>query len=200
MTTDLVFRPASPADAYALAELSIMAGDGLYEFLLEELAPTEMLAGLISRTVKQGTGGFSWRQCLVADNQGVIGMINAFPAAWLRDEERDILPHDRVQILDPIDQVQDWESFLVNSVAVRPQYRRRGVGTRLMEMAIEQARAGGFARLSANVWADNVAARALFRRQGFDSQTQVEVAPHPALAHAGGSLLMVRQIVKVRPT
>jgi ribosomal protein S18 acetylase RimI-like enzyme len=166
----------------------------MYEFLLEELAPREMLAGLIARTMKRDTGGFSWRHCFVADDKGIVGMINAFPAAWLREEERDILPQDRVQILDPIDQAQDWESFLVNSVAVRPQHRRQGIGTRLLEMAIEQARAGGFARLTANVWADNFAACAVFEKAGFDVQTRVEVPPHPGLAHIGGSLLMGRQI------
>jgi ribosomal protein S18 acetylase RimI-like enzyme len=194
MTAGIVFRSASPADAYALAELSILAGDGMYEFLLEELASREMLAGLIARTMKRDTGGFSWRHCFVADDKGVVGMINAFPAAWLREEERDILPQDRVQILDPIDQAQDWESFLVNSVAVRPQHRRQGIGTRLLERAIEQARAGGFARLTANVWADNFAACAVFEKAGFDVQTRVEVPPHPGLAHIGGSLLMGRQI------
>jgi ribosomal protein S18 acetylase RimI-like enzyme len=193
MTTGIVFRAALPADAYALAELSILAGDGMYEFLLEEMAPREMLAGLIARSMKQDAGGFSFRHCFVADDKGVVGMINAFPAAWLLEEERDILPQDRVQILDPIDQAQDWESFLVNSVAVRPAHRRQGIGTRLMEMAIEQARAGVFARLTANVWADNVAARALFESQSFSVETQVEVPPHPALAHFGGSLLMARQ-------
>ena len=193
MTAGIVFRPALPADAYALAELSILAGDGMYEFLLEEMAPREMLAGLIARSMKQDAGGFSWRHCFVADDKGVVGMINAFPAAWLRKEERDILPQDRVQILDPIDQAQDWESFLVNGVAVRPQHRRQGIGTRLLEMAID-GRAGVFARLTANVWADNVAARALFESQGFRVQTQVEIPPHPALAHVGGSLLMAWQI------
>jgi ribosomal protein S18 acetylase RimI-like enzyme len=197
MTAGIIFRPASPADAYALAELSILAGDGMYEFLLEELAPREMLAGLIARTMKRDTGGFSWRHCFVADDKGVVGMLNAFPAAWLREEERDILPQDRVQILDPIDQAQDWESFLVNSVAVRPQHRRQGIGTRLLEMAIEQARAGGFARLTANVWADNFAACAVFEKGGFGVQTRVEVQPHPGLAHIGGSLLMARQIEAV---
>jgi ribosomal protein S18 acetylase RimI-like enzyme len=201
MTDGIVFRPASPADAYALAELSILAADGMYEFLLEEMAPREMLAGLVSRSVKQDAGGFSWRHCLVADDKGVVGMINAFPAAWLREEERDILPQDRVQILDPIDQAQDWESFLVNSLAVRSQHRRQEIGTRLLELAIEQARAGGFTRLTANVWADNFAARAVFEKQGFAVQTQVEVPPHPAcpgepwaLVHVGGSLLMARQL------
>ncbi len=109
---------------------------------------------------------FSWRHCFVADDKGVVGMINAFPAAWLREEERDILPQDRVQILDPIDQAQDWESFLVNGVAVRRDHRRQGIGKRLMEWAIEQARAGGFARLSANVWADNVQRPCSFREPG----------------------------------
>jgi ribosomal protein S18 acetylase RimI-like enzyme len=193
MTTGVVFRAAAPADSYALAELSMMAGDGLYEFLLEEMAPREMLAGLIARTMKQDAGGFSWRHCFVADDKGVVGMINAFPAAWLREEERDILPQDRVQILDPIDQAQDWDSFLVNSIAVRPQRRRQGIGKGLMKMAIEQARAGAFARLTANVWADNVAARGLFETEGFAVQTRVEVPPHPGLAHTGGSLLMARQ-------
>src|SRR3984885_6480342 len=197
MTAGIVFRPALPADAYALAELSIMAGDGMYEFLLEEMAPREMLAGLIARSMKQDAGGFSWRHCFVADDKGVVGMINAFPAAWLREEERDILPRDRVQILDPIDQAQDWDSYLVNSIAVRPQHRRQGIGTRLLEMAIEQARAGGFARLTANMWADNVAACAVFEKGGFGGQTRGEVQPRPGLAHIGGSLLMARQIEAV---
>ena len=48
MVTLMLFRAALPADAYALAELSIIAGDGMYEFLLEELAPKEMLAGLMA--------------------------------------------------------------------------------------------------------------------------------------------------------
>ena len=87
MPSGIVFRAALPADAYALAELSIMAGDGMYEFLLEEMAPKEMLAGLMARSMKQDTGGFSWRHCFVADDKGVVGMINAFPAAWLREEE-----------------------------------------------------------------------------------------------------------------
>jgi GNAT superfamily N-acetyltransferase len=191
MSSTVVFRPALPADAFALAELSIMAGDGLYEFLLEEMAPKEMLAGLMARSMKQDTGGFAWRHCFVADEQGVVGMINAYPAAWLLEQERDILPQERVQILDPIDQAQDWESFLINGVAVRPPHRRQGIGRRLMEWAVEQARAGGFTRVSLNVWEDNAAARVLCEKVGFRMQTRIEVAEHPGLRHTGGNLLMV---------
>jgi GNAT superfamily N-acetyltransferase len=189
---DQVFRAALPGDAYALAELAITAGDGMYEFLLQEMAPKEMLAGLMARSIKHGTGGLSWRNCFVAVDQGVIGMINAFPAAWLREEEQDILPQDRVQVLGPIDQAQDWESFLVNGVAVYASHRRQGIGNRLIEWSVEQARARGFSRITSTVWEDNVAARSLFERQKFRVQTRIEVAGHPELSHTGGSLLMIR--------
>ena len=190
----IAFRAALPADAYALAELSIMAGDGMYEFLLEEMVPKEMLAGLVARSMKQDTGGSCWRQCFVAEGKGVVGMINAFPAAWLRDQERDLLPEDRVQILDPIDQAQDWESYLINSVAVRRDQRRHGIAGQLVKWAIEQATVAGFARLSVNVWADNVAAVALFEKEGFHVRTRIEVLEHPRLSHVGGSLLMTRKM------
>jgi GNAT superfamily N-acetyltransferase len=189
MPSGIVFRAALPADAYALAELSIMAGDGMYEFLLEEMAPKEMLAGLMARSMKQDTGGFCWRHCFVAEDKGVVGMINAFPAAWLQEEEQELLPQDRVQILKPIDDSQDWDSFLVNGLAVRASHRGQGVGKRLLEWAMEQAEAGGFARLSANVWADNVAARGLFESRGFALQKRIEVPEHAGLSHVGGSLL-----------
>ena len=187
------FRAALPGDAYALAELAITAGDGMYEFLLQEMAPKEMLAGLMARSIKQGNGGLSWRNCFVAVDQGVvIGMINAFPAEWLHEEEQDILPQDRVQVLGPIDQAQDWESFLVNGVAVQASHRRQGIGNRLIEWSVEQARVRRFSRITSTVWEDNVAARSLFERQKFRVQTRIEVDRHPELSHTGSSLLMMR--------
>jgi len=189
----MLFRAALPGDSYALAELAISAGDGMYEFLLQEMAPREMLAGLMARSIKQGAGGLSWRNCFVAVDQGVVvAMINAFPAAWLRDEEQDILPQDRVRVLEPIDQAQDWDSFLVNGVAVQASYRRQGAGKRLIEWSVEQARARGLARITSNVWDDNVVARSLFERQGFRVQRRIEVSRHPELSHTGSSLLMAR--------
>lgn len=166
----------------------------MYEFLLEDMAPREMLAGLMARTMKQDSGGSCWRHCFVADDHGVVGMVNAYPAAWLREEERDLLPPDRVQLLDPIDQAQDWQSFLINCIAVRPQHRRQGIGTRLVEWSIEQAKAGGFTRISVNVWEDNLAARELFEQQGFALRARVHVPQHPALLHVGGCLVMTRPV------
>jgi ribosomal protein S18 acetylase RimI-like enzyme len=189
--SEFVFRAATPADAYALAELAIIGGDGMYQFLLEDMAPKEMLAGLMARSIRQNDGVYSWRNCYVAEEHGTLaGMIHMLAAARLREEKLDSLPAERVQVLEPIDQAQDWQSFLVNSVAVRGPYRRRGVATRLLGQAVEQAREDGFARVTANVWQDNLAAGSLFEKSGFQLSRKVEVPQSPGLTHAGGSLLM----------
>jgi ribosomal protein S18 acetylase RimI-like enzyme len=189
MPGNILLRPARPEDAYGLSELSIAAGDGMYEFLLEGLAPAPLLAPLIARTIKQEEGGFSWRHCHVADEKGVVGMVNAFPADWLRKEEKDVLPEDRVRVLEAIDEAQDWDSFLINGIAVRAPFRRQGIGHQLLSWAIEEAKTAGLARVTANVWAENAAARGLFEKLGFAIEKKIDVTPHEGLRHRGGCLL-----------
>ena len=60
----------------------------------------------------------------------------------------------------------EGEAEIVN-VAVRPDLRGRGVGTRLMCFFLERARAAGMARVFLEVRAGNVAALALYARVGF---------------------------------
>jgi GNAT superfamily N-acetyltransferase len=190
---NVIFRPAVPSDAYPIAELAILAGDGIYEFLLEEMVPREMLAGMVARAVKRVNGGLTWGRCFVAEwEKQVIGMVNAYPAVWLKDEQEDLLPKDRVELLSPIDQGQDWESYLLNSIAVRVDHRRKGIAAELVEWSRQEAKAAGCSRLSLNVWADNLPARAFFEKMGFETARVFEIPPDPRLGHHAGSLLMVR--------
>jgi ribosomal protein S18 acetylase RimI-like enzyme len=192
----ICFRRAAAADAFAIAELMILAGGGMYEFLLEEMVPKALLAGLIAKSVKREEGGSSWRHCFVAERDGrIAGMINAYPAAWLESQDLTMLPPDRVAVLDPIDQVQQWQSYLISGIAVRHEDRRQGIARHLLECAIGRAEAEGFSRASLNVWADNRLARGFFAKQGFTLEKLVEVPEHPALGHAGGSMLLVRELV-----
>jgi [ribosomal protein S18]-alanine N-acetyltransferase len=53
------------------------------------------------------------------------------------------------------------------SLAVHPDWRRRGLGTVLLRQAIERARRGGARWLSLDVDLANLEARRLYRREGF---------------------------------
>jgi RimJ/RimL family protein N-acetyltransferase len=52
-------------------------------------------------------------------------------------------------------------------IGLLPAYRSRGIGRRLMQAAIEAARARGFERVTLNVHANNMRARALYEKLGF---------------------------------
>lgn len=55
-------------------------------------------------------------------------------------------------------------------IALLPRARRRGVGARLMDAAIQAAWAKGLTRIELSVRADNLRAKALYERFGFASE------------------------------
>lgn len=61
----------------------------------------------------------------------------------------------------------DDERFLIDGLAVAPDWRSRGLGTALIEALAAEARARGYARLRLDVADQNPRARALYERLGF---------------------------------
>jgi RimJ/RimL family protein N-acetyltransferase len=52
-------------------------------------------------------------------------------------------------------------------MGVHPEYRRRGLGTRLLQAVIDATKAAGCLRLELSVYTTNPAAHALYRKLGF---------------------------------
>jgi len=50
------------------------------------------------------------------------------------------------------------------------EYRGLGIGTRLLELAVEWARARGYLKIDASIFATNAASLALFRKLGFEEE------------------------------
>ena len=69
------------------------------------------------------------------------------------------------------------EAEIVN-IAVAPSARRRGIGAALVAEAAARARKGGAHKMFLEVASDNIAARALYERQGF-----VQVGMRPDYYH-----------------
>jgi ribosomal protein S18 acetylase RimI-like enzyme len=61
----------------------------------------------------------------------------------------------------------DPDVWLVSNVAVLPEFRRRGIGRRLTQFAVEQARTWGAKRLILQVDEDNASAVGIYRGLGF---------------------------------
>lgn len=191
----ITIRPAEADDAPELARLIDLAGGGVYEFLLDGLAPgmtaREMLApGLAGRT-----GSLSHRQSGIAELDGrVVGVAHGYPVDWIRTEDYSGLPPDRVEHLASFTATHDWGSYFLSALAVDPAFRRRGIAGRLLAGFYERARAGGFDRVTLHVWADNDPAQRLYAGEGFAEAGRAAIPWHPRLPHQGGSILLRRPL------
>ena len=160
-----------------------LAGDGLYEYLFDDLIPFVTAEEFLAAGIAVDLSPISYRNCHVAvdaDGGKVVGAANAFPADLLKQESHALLPDDRYEHVRAMLLMQDWGSMFLNLLAVCDGCRGRGVGTRLLAWAKQQTRRAGLDRLSLHVWADNAAAREFYRARGFVELGVADIAPHPS--------------------
>jgi ribosomal protein S18 acetylase RimI-like enzyme len=67
---------------------------------------------------------------------------------------------------DPLPQVP-VNVYYIRAISVAPKWRGHGLGRRLMQIAIENGRAGGYTSSRVDVRADNRPARCLYKALGF---------------------------------
>lgn len=60
------------------------------------------------------------------------------------------------------------KTVILNDLYVRPEYRRAGIGQRLIEASIQHARRTGAANIQLETAQDNLRAQALYERLGFE--------------------------------
>ena len=70
-------------------------------------------------------------------------------------------------MLYTVSTAEGGRAALFEDLVVRPDYRKQGIGARLLEYVIEQARAEGILRLTLLTDMQNEQAQALYRRLGF---------------------------------
>jgi len=197
-STDIVavIRPARADDAGGIARHVVMAGGGIYEFLLEGLFDESLSpADLLVSGIAASDGPHSHTRCLVADVRGVVVGIAHTHAGGARERgDRDWVPVDRLAHLAPFDAVQDPGSCFLSALAVDPHWRGRGIADRLMAAVELRAATEGFDRLTLHVWADNEPARRFYLKHGFEVSAVAAIPPHPGLPREGGSLLMRKRL------
>jgi ribosomal-protein-alanine N-acetyltransferase len=103
--------------------------------------------------------------------------MEVFPTPWSYESlEQDVCGHEIAYYIVGLnnDQVVSYAGFWfvldeahITNVAVRPEYRRKGIGRKMMEILLDVAKEMGIVNISLEVRVSNKAARELYKSMGF---------------------------------
>jgi ribosomal protein S18 acetylase RimI-like enzyme len=188
------FRRATPEDARPIAELVDIAGKGMPSLLWEEEAaegetPLEVGARLIQRSGYS----LSFENAVVGEEGGrvtslLLGCVDNTEATDLADAPEIVHPLIRLHRKAP----GRWH---VHALAVVPERRGQGLGTRLLRIVDALAADEGVTETSLTVAESNEVARHLYDREGYREVAREAVVPHPRIGLTGNWLLMTRPVV-----
>lgn len=169
------FRRATPDDAYAVAELGNMAGDGLPLYLWGKIAePGEDGWEVGRRRARREEGSFSFRNTIVAES---AGRVTACLIGYSEPEASEPIDYDTMPAMFvPLQELENLApaTWYVNVLATYPEHRGKGYGGRLLAIADRIAADEGLKGLSIIVSDANAGARRLYERCGYR-----EVATRP---------------------
>jgi ribosomal protein S18 acetylase RimI-like enzyme len=193
MTPEISYRMAEVSECETLAEMINMASGGVVDFLFHDLVPEMTPVRIIAGNLARGGAAHSYENAHVAVyNKRVVGMALAFSADYhaIGTDMRAFFPGERLAHMEDFYNARVEGSLLLDALFVAADFRNRGVGHRLIEQVRARAAAAEYESVSLIVFADNETALRLYRRQGFETVRQVDVAPHELIPHQGGCLLM----------
>ncbi len=184
------YRPARKADCRKIAELYRISSDGVADYVWQKIAePGEDPLEVGRRRYEREDSLFSFKNCTVVEqDKKVLGMLVAFPM-HVDPEEVENDP-----VLAPYSKLEEDNSYYVCGVALFPEYRGLGIGSRLMAIAERQAEEKGYAKLSLIVFEQNAAAKSLYERIGYAEVAREAIVPHPLIHYTGDAVLMVKNI------
>lgn len=162
------YRPAIPEDAFAMAELVNMAGEGLPLHLWTEMAARDETAWDIGQSrASRETGALSYRNAVIREqDSGVVACLIGYP---LEDKPERVHKADRSAIIVPLQELEDLApgTWYVNVLATYPRHRGRGYGSQLLSIAERIAVDFDKGGLSIIVSDANTGARRLYERLGY---------------------------------
>lgn len=198
MSHEYTIRTATRDDAREIAKLIAISSDGVAEIEWHEQAEMEHRDPLDigELTYQNPQGDYSFNNTTILEINGeVAGMLLAFgmPEAEPRNPENRPAADDK-NVFAPYIYLEEPNSWYVCGVAIHPQHRGHGLGTRLMYLASEQAKQNKFTTLSLVAFEQNKGAVKLYDKLGYTVVDQAQVVPHPLIHYDGNALLMIRSV------
>jgi ribosomal protein S18 acetylase RimI-like enzyme len=189
------YRPATKADASALAVLVDIAGEGLPAHLWNTLkAPGQSILEVGRERAAREEGGFSYRNAIVAE---VGGEIAACLVGYRLYDPYEFGDLEQIpELVRPLVLLEARApgSWYVNVLATFPEFRRQGIGMALLAIAEQKALADGAGALSVIVAGENERAARLYRRTGFATAAREPLVPFPGYTHEGDWILLTKRL------
>jgi len=184
------YRPARKEDCATIAALYSISSDGVADYIWTKLAePGDVILAVGKRRYEREDSVFSYRNCTVVECEGnIVGMLVAFPM------HVDSVEEEADPVLKPYSRLEEDDSYYICGMALFPEYRGGGIGTRLMALAEGHAREKGYKKISLIVFEQNSGAFQLYLRSGYSEVAREPVCPHPLIHYTGDAILMAKEI------
>ena len=194
---NIIYRNARKEDSVRLAELDNIASGGAVEYLFRDLIPNMSPVEIVATNYSEDRYPHSYRSAIVAEYDGhIVAMSLSFPGSFhkITDEMTNFFPAERIEHFKYFFSAPVEDCYLLDALCVDKQYRRKGIGEKLLELTELKAKSDGYATLSLLVWRDNVKALKFYDKNGFKKISSVELHYHELMPHKGGCLLMKKNI------
>ena len=194
MSDSLTFRPATAADAAALATCIHEVSAGVVDVLLRGLLPGVSVRDVLTMVMRDASSHYSHKNCVMAECAGrMAGLLFAYAAA-----EQSIPPLMERMLsarrLEPVRELLTLchpGSLYINTLWVDAGLRGLGVADALMDYARLWAEDAGHNSISLFAWRDNERAVSFYRRQGFVSVREVAAQGALRAQHDMGDLYVL---------
>jgi ribosomal protein S18 acetylase RimI-like enzyme len=188
-------RPATLADASALAVLVDIAGEGIPNWLWHRLAGPGVSALEVGRDrARREEGGFSYRRATILEvGDEIAGCLIVYPL----DDPYDLSDLDEMPAhVQPLVRLEAQApgTWYVNVLATFPEFRRQGIATKLLDIADSKGREAGAKAMSIIVGSWNVVAAALYARAGYAATAFERAILPPGFSREGDWILMVKSL------
>lgn len=199
---EITYRQGEKPDCQRIAELDSMASGGAAAFLFHDLVPDMSPEAIIASNLENDHYPHSYRSVIVAaSNKKIVGMSLSFPGKFhgITEEMKAFFPEDRLRHFRHFFSAPVQDSYFLNALCVAPEFRGRGIGSRLIELTKAKALKEGYDTLSLIVFKDNAGAQKVYRRNGFRVTGHIELNPHALIPHEGGCVLMKAALSSSNP-
>ena len=174
------FVKAQECDAPVLAKILREVSKDVVDCLLKDLLPGVTSEQILTMVLSDTNSHFSYKNCLLARESTVQGMILAYDAVehTIPALMRVLIPAERIKKVEPILVRAPEDSFYLNTIWVSQPMRGTGLADQLLFCAELLTTESGRTKLSLFVQHSNHRAIAFYKRHGFRVVSSVcDVAP-----------------------